>query len=71
MDVSAVIALLVLGISAVGFFYKVGRGTNGKRDTGTDKPDQVLENIRSISKKLDAIAEWQRESQLRGYMSGF
>lgn len=60
MDISAVVALLALGVSAIGFFYKVGRDTS--KDGGADKMDQVLETVRTINKKLDDIADWQREA---------
>lgn len=61
MEAAVLIAALALGVSAVGFFYKIGRDT-GAPPPPSDKLDQVLAGNQTINKKLDAIAEWQREA---------
>lgn len=53
-----IVSALALGVSAVGFFYKIGR------DTKEEQPNVMLEQIykstENINHKLDEIAEWQR-----------
>ena len=58
MDVTVIVSALALGVSAVGFFYKIGR------DTKEEQPNVMLEQIykstENINHKLDEISEWQR-----------
>lgn len=61
MDAAVLIAGLALGVSAIGFFYKIGQDTR-HQSPGADKLDQVLERTKNMDKKLDDISAWQREA---------
>lgn len=60
MDAAVLIAGLALGVSAIGFFYKIGQDT--RHQSGADKLDQVLDRTKTMDKKLDDISAWQREA---------
>lgn len=64
MEPAVLIAALALGVSAIGFFYKIGQDTRGKSscENGEDKLDQIYRTTETINKKLDDIAEWQRKA---------
>ena len=64
MDASILIAAGALGLSAVGFFYNLGRDTKGKseQEPDDDKLDQIYKTTEYINKKVDEIAKWQREA---------
>ena len=64
MDASILIAAGALGLSAIGFFYNLGRDTKGKSEQAPDddKLDQIYKTTESINKKLDEIAKWQRDA---------
>ena len=64
MDTSILIAAGALGLSAIGFFYNLGRDTKGKteQEPDDDKLDQIYKTTESINKKLDEIAKWQRDA---------
>lgn len=64
MDASILIAAGALGLSAIGFFYNLGRDTKSKpeQEPDDDKLDQIYKTTESINKKLDEIAKWQREA---------
>lgn len=64
MDASILIAAGALGLSAIGFFYNLGRDTKSKADSDPegDKLDQIYKTTESINKKLDEIAKWQRDA---------
>lgn len=50
-------------LAAVAFFYGVGRDTKSKDPPPDEsKIDQIIANIQDMSKKIDKIAEWQREA---------
>lgn len=57
------IAVAALGISAVSFFYNIGRDTKDKKaDDGSEKLDQIYSSLSSVDKKIDRIVDWQREA---------
>lgn len=61
MEATVIISMLALGVSAIGFFYKVGR------DTKTKAPEneiltQIYRSTETINRKLDDISEWQRKA---------
>ena len=62
MDASILIAAGALGLSAIGFFYNVGRDTKGKNcsDNDESKLDQIYNRIEAVDEKVDKIVEWQR-----------
>lgn len=64
MDAAILISALALGLSAVTFFYKLGRDTNKKEEKNTDDSllSQIYRSTETINKKLDDIAEWQRKA---------
>lgn len=64
MDASILIAAGALGLSAIGFFYNLGRDTKGKseQEPDDDKLDRIYKTTEDINKKLDEIAKWQREA---------
>lgn len=63
MDASILIAACAFGLSAIGFFYNLGRDTKGEnaQDLDDEKLDQIYKITESINKKLDEIARWQQE----------
>lgn len=62
MDGSIIVAVAAMAISAISFFYKIGQDSHGGKSDRSDKIDQVLESTKTINKKLDDIAKWQREA---------
>ena len=65
MDAAILISALALGLSAIGFFYKLGRDTKEektKSQTDNEMLSQIYRSTETINKKLDDIAEWQREA---------
>ena len=64
MDASILIAAGALGLSAIGFFYNLGRDTKGKteQEPDDDKLDRIYKTTEDINKKLDEIAKWQRDA---------
>lgn len=64
MDAAVLIAALALGVSAIGFFYKVGRDTkhNPPCNSGEDKLDQIYTMLETANRKIDKIVDWQREA---------
>lgn len=61
MDYSIIVSVIAVGVSAVSLFYGIGRDT--KPDPQQDsKIDQIIANIQDMSKKIDKIADWQREA---------
>lgn len=70
MDVSVLIAAFALGVSAIGFFYKLGRDTKanhseseGKSNESKEsKLDQIYKSTEKINDKLDEIAKWQQKA---------
>lgn len=64
MDASLLIAAGALGLSAIGFFYNLGRDTKSQPDQepDDDKLDRIYKTTEDINKKLDEIAKWQREA---------
>lgn len=64
MDGSIAVAALALGVSAVSFFYKMGRDT---KDTSPPSPDatdarldEIAKSVTSINGKMDKVMEWQQ-----------
>lgn len=63
MDYTVIISVASLCLAAVAFFYGVGRDTKSKEPPPDDsKIDQIIANIQDMSKKIDKIADWQREA---------
>ena len=63
MDYTVIISVASLCLAAVAFFYGVGRDTKCKEPPPDDsKIDQIIANIQDMSKKIDKIADWQREA---------
>lgn len=65
VDPSVLVAALALGVSAVGFFYKIGRDSkNGKNSENAENAmlTQLCQTTETMNKKLDNIAEWQRKA---------
>lgn len=64
MDASLLIAAGALGLSAIGFFYNLGRDTKSKPEKEPDdsKLDQIYKTIEGMDKKLDGIAQWQQDA---------
>lgn len=64
MEPAVLVSAFALGVSAVGFFYKIGQDTRSKPpcENGEDKLDQIYRTTETINKKLDDIAEWQRKA---------
>lgn len=63
MDYTIIVAVAALILSAIGFFYKLGRDTkNDQSNDGESKLDQIYRSKETINKKLDSIAEWQRDA---------
>lgn len=61
MDYSIIVSVVAVGVSAVSFFYGIGRDT--KPDPQQDsKIDQLIATTTDMSHKLDKIAEWQRDA---------
>lgn len=58
-DASVWVAVAALALSAVGFFYGMGKDN---RPFDESKLDQIVEQTKTINKKLDDIADWQREA---------
>lgn len=57
------IAFAALGVSAISFFYNIGRDTKDKNpDDRSDKLDQIYASLNSVDKKIDHIVDWQREA---------
>lgn len=64
VEPAVLIAALALGVSAIGFFYKLGRDTRGEKSAGADNEmlSQIYRSTETINKKLDDISDWQREA---------
>lgn len=65
MEPAILISALALGLSAIGFFYKLGRDTKSekpKEAADNEMLSQIYRSTETINKKLDDIAEWQREA---------
>lgn len=62
MDYGIMISAGALIVSAVAFFYGVGRDTKDKGPPDDSKIDQLITTTTDMSRKLDNIAEWQREA---------
>lgn len=64
MDYSILIAALALGLSAIAFFYNLGRDTKHqeKSDPEENKLDQIYDRLQEVGGKVDKIIEWQREA---------
>ena len=61
MDYTVIISVASLCLAAVAFFYGVGRDT--KPDPQQDsKIDQLIATTTDMSRKLDNIADWQRDA---------
>ena len=62
VEPAILISALALGLSAIGFFYKLGRDTKGERenDSESGKLDQIYDRIEDIGGKVDKIIEWQQ-----------
>lgn len=61
MDYSIIVSIVAVGVSAVSLFYGIGRDT--KPDPQQDsKIDQLIATTTDMSRKLDKIAEWQRDA---------
>lgn len=61
-DASVIIAGAALVVSAIGFFYRIGRDSKNEPPNHEEKLDQIVKSTDSINRKLDEIAEWQREA---------
>ena len=61
MDYAILVSVGAVLLSAVSFFYGIGRDS---RDGGQEesKMDQLITATAEMSHKLDRIAEWQREA---------
>lgn len=62
MDYTVIISVASLCLAAVAFFYGVGRDTKDKPPPDDSKIDQLITTTQNMSRKLDKIAEWQREA---------
>lgn len=64
MEPAILISALSLAVAAIGFFYKIGRDTKQQTVTTSDdsKLEQIINSVNAANKKLDDIAEWQREA---------
>lgn len=62
MDYGIMISAGALIVSAVAFFYGVGRDTKDKGPPDDSKIDQLITTTTDMSHKLDKIADWQREA---------
>lgn len=63
MDYSIIVAVAALVLSAIGFFYKIGRDTKtDSNNTDDSKLDLIYRSTETINKKLDDIADWQRDA---------
>ena len=62
MDASILISAGALGIAAISFFYGIGRDSKGGHEQEESKIDQIISTTTEMSRKLDKIAEWQREA---------
>ena len=62
MEAAVVVSISAFVLSAVGFFYKIGRDTKGEISDRDGKLDQLCKTTETINKKLDGIAEWQRKA---------
>lgn len=61
MDYSIIVSVIAVGVSAVSLFYGIGR--DSKPDPQQDsKIDQLIATTTDMSRKLDKVAEWQREA---------
>lgn len=61
MDYSIIVSVIAVGVSAVSLFYGIGR--DSKPDPQQDgKMDQLINTTTEMSRKLDKVAEWQREA---------
>lgn len=61
MEPAVLIAALALGVSVIGFFYKLGQDTKDKgRESDGGKLDQIYDRIEDIGGKVDKIIEWQQ-----------
>ena len=62
MEYTVIIAAAALGLSAIGFFYNLGKDTKSDKKEDDTKLDQIYNRIESVDEKIDKIAEWQREA---------
>lgn len=61
MDYSIIVSVIAVGVSAVSLFYGIGCDT--KPDPQQDsKIDQLIATTTDMSRKLDNIADWQRDA---------
>ena len=59
MSWTVLISAAALVVSIAGAVYKLGQDT---KNNSTDKLDQIVSQTDRINRKLDSIAEWQREA---------
>lgn len=62
MDYSIIVSVGAVLLSAVSFFYGIGRDSKSGPSQDESKIDQLINTTTEMSHKLDKIAEWQREA---------
>lgn len=64
MDASILIAALAAALSAIAFFYNIGRDTKnqGAPEQEESKLDQIYDRLQDVGSKVDKIIEWQRDA---------
>lgn len=62
MDYGIIVSAGALIVSAVAFFYGIGRDSKDKGPPDDSKLDQLISTVTGMNQKLDNIAEWQREA---------
>lgn len=64
MSAAVLISAFALGVSAISFFYKIGRDSKQtqKEEPQSHMLSQIYKTTETINKKLDDIAEWQRKA---------
>lgn len=62
MTPAVLISAAALILSAVGFFYKLGRDSKSRPPADDSKLDQIYKTMETMNAKLDKISEWQQDA---------
>lgn len=65
MEYSVIVSIFAVGLSAVAFFYNIGKDSIKNpplQQVEDSKLDRIYSTTETINKKLDDIAEWQRKA---------